>query len=97
VNLNTKTVELKTPGDYRSLGTDLDKLIAAVKEQEYGVYRIKKEQRHLFVIVSNMVELQISMNKGLRMLGGFDTQKIEIYDYTKQQERLDKAIDDFSL
>jgi len=92
-----KPMELKTSRDYRKLSGELDDIIQALLEHEYGFYKIPKEKRHLFVMLENMLHLQLMINKGVRVLGGFDTLKIEVYDIRKRHNEIDQSLKNFKL
>jgi hypothetical protein len=97
MHVNVKQIVLKTPRDFRRLGDELDEVMHAITKHEPGIYRIDKEKRHLFVMIESMIHFQEATNKGVRVLGGFDTGKIEIYDFAKEQEKLDRITSEFEL
>lgn len=97
MHVNVKQITLKTPRNFRQLGNELDEVMHAIMKHKPGIYRIDKEKRHLFVMIEAMLHFQEATNKGVRVLGGFDTEKIEIYDFAKEQEELDRITNNFVL
>lgn len=94
---NVKILELKTPRDFKRLSSKLDKAIELVIEHEYGFYDIQAADRHVWTMVANLEFLKERFNKGVKIQGGFNTRKIEIYDVKKQREEIDKSLDGFYL
>lgn len=97
MNINVVTLELKTARDFRGLGYDLNKAMEKIILLDYGIYKIAKEHKHLFLIIENMDSFQEKYNKGVRIIGGFDTQKVEIYDYAQERKDLDFMTLDINL
>lgn len=91
-------MELETYRDFNKLGAELDNCINALINREYGIYSIKENDIRILTIVSNMGELQRHLNKGIKLIGWEGKQqKIEVYDYRKRQDIMDRTIKDFYL
>ncbi|PFQ82041.1 hypothetical protein [Priestia megaterium] len=92
-----KETILKTDRDYRGLVNPLNDLFTKLTDMDYGIYEIEADERHVFVMAENMVFVQESLNKGIRLLGGWGTRKVEIYNYKEQQEKISKSYEGFRV
>lgn len=89
-NVFTET-HLKTTRDYRVFASDLGDVMAKIAKLNYGLYTIEKKDKHFFIMLENMLWFQEVTNKGIRVLGGFNSLKLEIYDYKKEQDEIAEA------
>ena len=96
-HVNVNIITLKTPRDFRGLANGIEAIFERVSTLNYGRYTIEKEERYLFVMAENMRFFQEILNKGIRLEGSHDTTIIEIYDYKKHHDKMEKMLDNFNL
>lgn len=91
MTIKANELVLKTARDYRGLGGEIDKALEKVIELNYGKYKINKKDKHIWLILEGMCFLNEHYNKGVKFIGDYDTQLVEIYDYKKLQAKKDEA------
>ena len=90
-------ITLKTPSDFKRLGSNLDQIIELITTTEYGGYWIKEELRHLFMMVGNMGFINEAFNKGVRVEIVNNKPVAQIYNWKEEQEKIDKTLENFNL
>lgn len=90
-------IELKSAKEFRRLGCHLEKVMRKVEGLNYGIYTIVEEHKHLFLIIESMRNYQERINKDVRVIGDFNTKKVEIYDLAMEQEQMDDMVLDLNL
>lgn len=88
--IKVNEMALKTARDCRGLGERVDKAIKQVITANYGKYKVEKEDKEVWLILEGMSFLAEQFNKGLRVVGDWNTQLIEIYDYKQEQKEQDE-------
>lgn len=95
--ITTRKIELSSNRDFIEHADKLDKAIELLQKMEIGKYKINEEDKIYFLILENMYRLQCSLNKGIRFLGSFKTLKVEIYDFKKEYDYLNKIHEEMNL
>lgn len=89
--VNNRKYEV-TAGDLFLIGSEVEKILKAIQEHEYGFYnaeQLETESKIALKIVEGMDDWQRQHNKGIRLRG--DTHiKIEIYDLRELQKRMEE-------
>jgi len=92
-----KEIHLKTPRECRQFASEYDTAIKKISELDYGFYKIDKKDKHILIMIENMMFIQELTNKGVRVLGSRDALKMEIYDYKKEHDILREQAMNFKL
>lgn len=89
MSLLFEEIKLKTESDCYGLGNLLDTALKKVIDSDYGIYTIQEENKHVWIIVTNMREFHERYNKGVKFVGGWRSRKIEIFDLKARKAEMD--------
>lgn len=66
---------------------------------KYGFYTVTLEQKKILAVIEGMYFLQMNLNKGVRLLGGWDGEEhqVEIFDFKKREEEIENSLYGFKL